>query len=305
MPWIHYASTDASAPVLSGTADSLNALLLACLVNGYGTQPGAGWTSPHYDTTSKTRVFQNANGFCAQIIDGGPGAGSFREAHIRGYESMSAFNVGVGPFPTVAQYATGEFLRKSISLDATARVWDVYADSTFFLLLVETGDAASQCLSAMFGRFEPDKTGDQWCQVIAARTQGSSNDLVQVRVGVISSTTPGTYIARDVAGSQATGSVVAGLRSDATIANVVISGTGGIAYPDPATGGLRLERVYIHETSTPRGYIRGLWQPLHNRPLAHRAVEVYTDGLVTRTLRAFNMVPVGQILVEESDTVDL
>lgn len=309
MTWIHYASTDASAPVLSGTADSLNALLLACLVNGYGTQPGAGWTSPHYDTTSKTRVFQNANGFCAQIIDGGPGAGSFRESRIRGYESMSAHNVGVGPFPTVAQFANGEVIRKSATADATARVWDVYADSTFFLILVETGDAASQCLSAMFGRFAPDKSGDAWCQVIAARNvensgNGGSADLLQVRTLAVSSVTTGICIVRDVTGAQATGSVVAGLRSDSTFVNVGISGSGGIAYPDPATGGLRLDRVYIHETNIPRGYIRGLWQPLHNRPLAHRAVETYIDGAVTRTLRAFNMATVGQILVEESDTVD-
>lgn len=310
MPWTHYASTDASAPVLSGTSDSLNAVLKACLVDGYGTQPSAGWTSPHYDTTSKTRVFQNTNGFCAQIIDGGPGAGSFREARIRGYESMSDYSVGVGPFPTPAQFANGEFIRKSLTLDATARVWDVYADGTFFILLVETGDSALQCLSAMFGRFAPDKLGDSWCQTIAARLTensagGGSADLVQVRVSSIYSVTPGVYIARDVNGSQATGSVVAGLRSDPGVANTSISGSSGIPYPDSATGGLRFERVFIHEANIPRGYIRGLWQPLHNRPLAHRAAETYTDGAVTRTLRAFNVATTGQILVEESDTVDL
>lgn len=311
MPWTHYASTDASAPVLSGTSDSLNAVLKACLVDGYGTQPSAGWTSPHYDTTSKTRVFQNTNGFCAQIIDGGPGAGSFREARIRGYESMSDYSVGVGPFPTPAQFANGEFIRKSLTLDATARVWDVYADGTFFLLLVETGDAISNAMCAMFGRFAPDKLGDQWCQIIAARSVENSTsggaETVHVRTPMVAATTPGIYIVRAVTGSQATGSVVAGLRTDSALtgSSAHVSGSVGLAYPDDATGGLRLERVYTHEPNKPRGYIRGLWQPLHNRPLAHRASEVYTDGSVTRTLRAHNTVTGGQILVEESDTVDL
>lgn len=308
MAWTHYSSADTSAPTLSGTTDSLNALLKACLVDGYGSQPAAGWSSPYYDSTSKTRVFQNANGFCAQIVDNGPGAGGAKEARLRGYESMSAYNTGTGPFPTVAQYASGVFIRKSVTADSTARTWDVYAGPSFFILLVETGDTANNCMCAMFGRFASDKIGDSFCQLIAARTGensgGGTLETVHIRVANTTVVTSGVYIVRDVSGSQVNGSTVAGMRSDFSIANTTVSGASGIAYPDTATGGLRIDRVYIHETNTPRGYVRGLWQPLHNRPLTHRATETYTDGAVTRTLRAFNTTTTGQILVEESDTVD-
>ncbi len=37
-----YQSTDASAPILTGSAGSLVTLLDACLVNGYGTKAGRG-----------------------------------------------------------------------------------------------------------------------------------------------------------------------------------------------------------------------------------------------------------------------
>lgn len=309
MAWVHYASTDASAPVLTGAADSLNALLKACLVDGYGSQPGAGWTSPYYDSTSKTRVFKNADNFCWQIADNGPGAGSFRESRVRGYESMTAYNAGAGPFPTVAQYANGLFIRKSATADATVRAWDLYADASFLILLVETGDTANQVLGGMFGRFASDKLNDQWRQIICVRSIENSvaagAETLIARVSAISSVYIGVYFVRDVDGSQVNGSTVAGLRTDYILAATNTSGTSGVAYPDKATGGLRLDRVYAHETNVPRGYIRGLWQPLHARPLAHRAVETYTDGSVTRSLRAYNTQNTGQILVEESDTVDL
>lgn len=310
MAWTHYASTDAGAPVLTGTADSLNNLKKICLVDGYGTQPAAGWTSPYYDATSKTRVFQNAQGFCLQVVDNGPGTGSTREARVRGYESMTAYNVGAGPFPTLTQYANGLYSRKSATTDTTARAWDIYADNSFFILLVETGDTVNNAVPAMFGRFAPDKLNDSWCQIIAFRTQEnmpgtSSNDMLHIRVANIGTVSNGTLVARNVDGSQAVGSTVVGLRSDTCIVSNSLSGAGGIDYPDRATGGLRLDRVFVHEINTPRGYIRGLWQPLHNRPLAHRALETYIDGAVTRTLRAINTATSGQILVEESNTIDL
>lgn len=309
MPWTPYSSTDASAPVLTGATDTLNALLKACLVDGYGAKAAAGWTSPYYDATSKTRVFQSADGFCLQVADNGPGAGTFREARIRGYESMSAYNAGVGPFPTVAQAANGAAVRKSATVDATARPWNLYADGTFFIVLVDTGDSPGNLYGGMFGRFMPDKLGDAWCQIIGARTienNGSgAYETVTARVTAVAATVSGVYIARGVTGSAAVGAVPGGLRSDVGLSSTGISGQSGLVYPDPATGGLRIDRVFVSEAGTPRGYVRGLWQPLHARPLSHLAVETFTDGAVSRTLRAFNMAGNGQILVEESDTVDL
>ena len=45
-----YKSTDSGAPTLTGQAFSLISLLLACLVDGYGSKAAAGWTKPYTGT---------------------------------------------------------------------------------------------------------------------------------------------------------------------------------------------------------------------------------------------------------------
>lgn len=44
-----YKSTDASAPIMNSSAGSLIAVLDACLVNGYGAKPAAGWAKQVID----------------------------------------------------------------------------------------------------------------------------------------------------------------------------------------------------------------------------------------------------------------
>ena len=53
MSFTIYRSTDASPPVLNGTAGSLRALLLACLVDGYGAKAAAGWAETFNQTVVK------------------------------------------------------------------------------------------------------------------------------------------------------------------------------------------------------------------------------------------------------------
>lgn len=55
MPAILYLSSDDDAPAL--TKSNLSLILKACLVTGYGSKPGAGWTMPHEDAAAGKRVF--------------------------------------------------------------------------------------------------------------------------------------------------------------------------------------------------------------------------------------------------------
>jgi hypothetical protein len=71
-------STDAGAPVSSGTVGSLIGLLDACLVNGYGTKAGAGLTIPMPPSPK-----------------------------VVGYEVMTDINTGTGQFPTSTQENVG------------------------------------------------------------------------------------------------------------------------------------------------------------------------------------------------------
>lgn len=58
MPATLYLSSDDDAPAL--TKANLSLILKACLVTGYGSKPGAGWTMPHEDAAASKRVFATA-----------------------------------------------------------------------------------------------------------------------------------------------------------------------------------------------------------------------------------------------------
>ena len=167
-----YKSTDASAPSLTGQTGSLVALLDAILVNGYGSQTAAGWTIA-YTGTSKRDYKQGSgsNGYYLDIDDSGPGAGSFREARLRGYEAMTALATGTNAFPTSAQATNGVACRKSTTADATARPWYCVADATCFYLFVDTGDFTnpSYSMAVHFGDFFSYKSGDTYNTILIGR----------------------------------------------------------------------------------------------------------------------------------------
>lgn len=58
MPVTLYRSTDDDAPAL--TKSNLSLILKACLVTGYGSKPGAGWTMPYEDAAASKRIFAPA-----------------------------------------------------------------------------------------------------------------------------------------------------------------------------------------------------------------------------------------------------
>ena len=58
MPVTLYRSTDDDAPAL--TKSNLSLILKACLVTGYDSKPGAGWTMPYEDAAASKRVFAPA-----------------------------------------------------------------------------------------------------------------------------------------------------------------------------------------------------------------------------------------------------
>ncbi len=47
--------------------------------------------------------------------------------------------------------------------------------------------------------------------------------------------------------------------------------TGAFNYPNPADAGMYLEPIWIHHGGGIRGYLKGLWAPMHHLPLGHGA----------------------------------
>lgn len=304
-----YDYTDSGAPVLAGQEAKGIDLFVACLVSGYGSKPGAGWTLAFYDAATRTAVFRTATAPYAylQVKDKGPGLGTFKEMRVRGYEAMTGADTGTGPFPTTAQRSNGWFVRKSATLDAVARPWVLAADGQRVYFFPETGDVANQVAPFLFGRGKSYKTVDDYAVLIAGRnsenssTLGSGNDYAPILVPTIA-TASHAHLMRSYTGIGGAANI--GFHTDTAKHNntgTVHPGQSGMSYPMPADGGLYLATIYFHEANVPRGEVPGLWCPLHNRPLAHRDTFSGVEGLTGRDFLALTTGS-GQIFLETSDT---
>jgi len=277
-----YRSTDSSAPTLSGTAGDLIALLDACLVTGYGAKAAAGWSKPY--TGTNTAVFRYGSGLqhYLDVDDNAPGAGTGKEARVRGYETMTAVATGTNPFPTTAQATNGIFVRKSTTADATTRPWLLAADERTFYLFVQTGDSAGTYYSMGFGEFYSFVTSDPGRSVIIAR--GTENSAVATVEGLERLSTGLGTSALNASGSKflaraytgAVGSVSSwSIIADSGLITAVI-GAGSMDYTNPADNRSYSSPVRVTETSgaatgNVRGRLRGLraW---------HHAITAASDG---------------------------
>lgn len=318
-----YKSTDASAPVLSGTNGALIGVLDACLVNGYGAKSAAGWAKS-FSATNKAvyRMATSGNtGFYLNVQDNGPGAGTAREARVWGYEIATAQDIGTNQFPTTGQLTNGLFLRKSATADATARPWIIVADSSVFYLFVETGDYTSptQTMAFMFGDFFSYVSGDaNRCIIIGRTTENTSSYSAEnfCTVSVNGSTSyfainiNGHYIARGTAGIG--GSIPVSKHTDSGkhfstciggLGNSFNNNSGGISfltsltYPNQADNGLWIAPIYLHHNNGVRGYLKGLWSPLHDLPIGHGDTVSGTGTFSSKTF-------IGQRLLGNDTSAD-
>lgn len=322
-----YKSTDASAPTLTGQVDSLCLLLKAILVDGYGSQTGAGWTE-EYDGTNK-KVFRNSptngTGFYLNIDDSGGGTGGAREAFVTGFQTMSGLGVGTGQFPLAAQIALGSspsgavVWRKSNSADATARVWYCVADDTCFHLFVETGDnTAPLCVFPMsFGDFfSQNGTSDLYRCLLKGRNQQNTGNSNQEYWGCLhtnmSQSCTGNFIAAQPNGigtSLYFGQHVDGCKHAAASSNVITNGgttainvttvysiimggtlnPGTMPYPNPVDGALYMSPVWVHHNSMLRGRIKGIWAPCQSEVFNHGETFTGTGEQAGKSFLALRM----------------
>lgn len=316
-----YRSTDTSAPSLTGQTGSLVALLDAVLVNGYGSQTAAGWTIA-YTGTSKRDYKQGtgSNGYYVDIDDSGPGAGTFKEARMRGYETMSALGTGTAPFPSVAQSSFGVVCRKSNTADSTARAWYCVADSTCFYLFVDTGDFTSPAYSmaVMFGDIFSYKSGDAYATMCIGRNAENNVTYSPEALPVVVSTTSalvtasgGHFIDRHwngLGGSLQVCKFTSLLAATVANANTVVGSNAAMcAYPNGPDNALELAPFWIGQQGNIRGYLKGLWAPCQFQPCGHGDTFTGTGNMAGKSFLALNMQggstqTLGQIVIETSNT---
>lgn len=311
-----YRSTDASAPVLTGAVGDLVNLLDKCLVAGYGSKTAAGWTKPYTGTGTAVFRMGAGNQFYLDVNDNGPGAGTFRDARLRGYEAMTAVATGTGAFPTAAQLANGVFARKSATADATARAWIVIADDRTVYVFMLAGDAAGTYTAFMFGDFYSVLTGDGYRTHIEGRTvENSALQTVETfalgHTGTLSNTpTGGCYMPRAYTGTGTSQQAIKLANSDFAVLSSATTpiGVGTVPFPNGPDGGYYMARISLLDPTTfaRRGWLRGIWN------WGHPAASAIADGdtltgsgdLAGRTFLFLKTVGNGAIVVETSNTWD-
>lgn len=297
-----YRSTDASAPVLSGTAGALVAVLDACLVAGYGSKTAAGWAKS-YSGTNKAAYRQPAGSsqFYLRVNDAGA-----NEARLVGYETMSDVDTGTGPFPTDAQLSGGTYLYKSLAANATARPWVLVTNGKIFYMFIAP-DASNFTQGFAFGDFLSYKAGDAYgtC-IIGGSATGANSSQLAAMGGNISSATPGNFIARSY--TQIGASVQASKHSDGVKGSInVAGGAGGMPYPTLPDGALWFAPLWLSEASAGclRGELPGLFCPLHNRPLSNGDKFTGSGAYAGKSFEAVHVNAAGaagQLFFETSDT---
>lgn len=303
-----YRSTDAGAPVLSGTAGSLIAVLDACLVNGYGTQVGSGWSKPFSGTNLAVYAKPSGPQRFLRIDD----VTTTQYARAIGYEDMTGISTGTNPFPTGAQQIGGFFIKRSNVATSAARPWVVVATQTMFYLWVNHDDLTMTALQndvslTAFGDIISNLPGDTYQTMLSARPNTFDSPSFV-------STPNTTYHSLCRRATGAAGAHQASITSHlATLAGSAIGGSNtSVRMPLPVTNQslVMWSPVWVMETTPTqdRGRLQGCWATLNNgqgaTPLApNRGVTISptTGPLAGKTLEQFG-VSNGNVWLEISDT---
>jgi len=166
-------STDAGAPVLSGTAGALLGVLRDILQIG---DSGAFWQEV-YTGTNKA-AFRSINGdrYYFRVDDS-----NAQYADIRGFATMSNVDTGTGQFPTGTQQTNWSII-KSATANSTARTYVAIATDRFCLILVNGGWSGSGQELYCFGEIIKANSSDAGASVVKAHpattTLGSNGFIV-------------------------------------------------------------------------------------------------------------------------------
>ena len=314
-----YSSSDASAPALRGnTPGDLINLLEKCLVTGYGSKVGAGWTKP-FSGTNVAAFKQGAgsNGMYLRVDDTST-ATQYRRAAVVGYETMTDVNTGAPqPFPTVAQKSTGGtwYTHYQSGSVATPRVWMVIADEKFFWLLLNTypenGSTSINYNEAYaFGDIIPFKPGDTTHTCLLGNIQdnnpNSSEAYPWYGVGISSVLTRyGLWFARDY--TNLGGPTTHAWHSDHVKGNASW-GSGDLQYPHGPDGGLYLAPVWVHNPQvgpySVRGIMPGIWVPCHSAGILAQHQTVAGQGELAGKTFMYRRHSGNAVMLEISDTWD-
>lgn len=180
-----YSSLDSGAPALSGSRliDRLRQVLMACLVDGYGSKPGAGWTVGHNHADGFS--LGNGEGFINFVHQSGSVVTVYVMESIT--SGAAALAVGdnrrSGPWYEGSTQTGRQYLVCGSVVNGSSPHWSVVADALTVSLLV-SGSAASADLSGVagnaatlhFGRYINPSGLHAFCSLGGSPVTSGAND---------------------------------------------------------------------------------------------------------------------------------
>lgn len=295
MSVVVYRSTDAGAPVLSGTAgNGIPNLFDVCLVGSgtaYGSKPKLGWTKV-FSGTDKG-VYRTVDGNCyLRVLHDGSNAGGYREALVRAAEGATDVDTLVDFFPSLSDVAAGnETWRISDTLNSTARAWVLVASENGLTLNVMFGNSANINDEYRLSKYHPLDSGNAWPYLITVRNASNLTSQTLAASCAVPSATQFSGTTRLFAMRTPDGTVKAPRASFVTgTATSSAGGLPGIVGPAiPDTAGrivLAAPQLWINgvagsttSSPAPAGFMPNLWSPLHNCGAAGSAPFGETFGI--------------------------
>ncbi|AVQ83825.1 hypothetical protein [Variovorax sp. PMC12] len=144
-----------------------------------------GWLKPFAGTNLAAYKASDvaASGMLLRVDDTGT-----QSARVRGYESMSDINNGLGPFPNETQMAGGGYWAKSVAASSAAVPWAIHGDGRLFYFTAAPGvantPAAQSGVTRVFGDMLPLRPGgDPYACYLCYSNATSSVNQIDAGVG--------------------------------------------------------------------------------------------------------------------------
>lgn len=205
---------------------------------------------------------------------------------------MTDIDTGLGPFPTPVNISGGGYFYKSVTANATARPWGLFADSRGFFFSSETTTGTKKI--ACFTDFSSEKSGDAFATTLCCATDAASY-INAYGYSAISSLNfslngdAGGYLPRSYT---QLGSAVTCAMGGFALSGVASGHNSGLAYPSPASNGLIITPFAIREiaTSVLRSLaLPGAYATPQAVPLTHGDKVINVTGFSGRKLMAISV----------------
>jgi hypothetical protein len=306
MTWLVLTNASPGATRNSGTNGDLTTLLDWAL-------PQAGWAIEY--TSGNARVYRPGSGnrFRLHVNHDSAVSGGAQRAVVRGCEDASAATTLVDPFPLTSQSAdTASNWLVSTTASTADRPFIIFLNETFVHYFSCPTSNADQWDWGCFGDVPTNYPSDSYNTIVNVRNAASTTAGVGITqaMATTASGSGGIWWVRDITGAT---------KSSRGILYGSGAGLGSNTGSPAARGGYqnRIYREYVGVTDfasttttgsvlslLKRGWIPGLWNPLHNGRGSVSDVDTFTDTTYNPSaeFRYLSATATAGLIMEITDT---